>query len=77
MNWDEVLADWQRCEALLTSKWSRVTGEDLLALREGREHLADSLERRYGIQRKHADLQVTRWLADLKPAPGVAADKAP
>jgi hypothetical protein len=73
MNWDQVVADWQRIEPLLTSKWSKLTEEDMPALRESREPLADALERRYGIQKKHAELQVTRWLADLKPTPGASA----
>ena len=73
MSWDQVLADWQRFEPLLKSKWGRFDEDDLAALREGRDLLADTLERRYGLQRKHAELQATRWLEDSETKVAVSS----
>lgn len=76
MNWEEVSVEWERLGPLLKSKWGKLLDHDLAASGEKRELLADALERRYGIQRKHAELQLDRWVAALKPAGRAEASAA-
>jgi uncharacterized protein YjbJ (UPF0337 family) len=57
----------------LQSKWGKLTDEELASIRGKRELLVGALERLYGIQKKHAELQVDRWVLDLKPAPELEA----
>jgi hypothetical protein len=68
MNWEHVNSEWDRLGPLLKSKWGKLIDEDLAAPGDKRELLAAALERHYGIQRKHAELQLDRWVAALKPA---------
>jgi uncharacterized protein YjbJ (UPF0337 family) len=68
MNWEQVNAEWERLGPLLKSKWGKLADEDLAAPGDKRGLLASALERLYGIQRKHAELQIDRWVAELKPA---------
>jgi hypothetical protein len=68
MNWEQVNSDWDRLGPLLKAKWAKLDEQDLAAAGDKRKLLADALERHYGIQRKHAELQLDRWIAALKPA---------
>jgi hypothetical protein len=84
MNWQEVIGEWQRLGPLLKSKWGKLTEEDLAAEGDKRDLLIKALERHYGVQRKHAELQLDRWVSALSasPPPGaldgvVAVGKGP
>jgi uncharacterized protein YjbJ (UPF0337 family) len=68
MNWEEAAGDWQRLGPLLKAKWGKLSDEDLASPSEKRELLVEALERHYGIQKKHAELQLDRWVSALKPA---------
>jgi uncharacterized protein YjbJ (UPF0337 family) len=75
MNWEEVSVEWARLESALKAKWGKLTDADLTALGDKRDLLVSALERHYGIQRKHAELQLDRWVSVLKPSGG--ASKSP
>jgi uncharacterized protein YjbJ (UPF0337 family) len=74
MNWQQVNGEWERLGPLLKSKWGKLTDEDLVAPGDKRVLLAEALERHYGIQRKHAELQLDRWVSAVKPSGADAAD---
>jgi hypothetical protein len=65
MEWQEVAQHWARLIPGLKAKWSKLTDEDLARPEEKRELLASALERHYGIQRKHAELQLDRFVKEL------------
>lgn len=68
MNWEEVDREWPRLGPLLKGKWSKLTDEDLASSLDKRALLIEALARHYGIQEKHAALQLDRWFAALKPS---------
>ena len=78
MNWQEVASHWDRVIPGLKEKWGKLSDEDLARPEEKRELLASALERHYGIQRKHAELQLDRFVEKLvgpgtkPPAPEVS-----
>lgn len=65
MDWQEVAEHWVQVIPGLKSKWAKLTDEDLAGPEQKRELLASALERRYGIQRKHAELQLDRFVEKL------------
>lgn len=65
MNWQEVASHWSRVIPGLKEKWGKLSDEDLARPEEKRELLASALERHYGIQRKHAELQLDRFVEKL------------
>jgi len=65
MNWQEVAEHWVRVIPGLKDKWAKLTDEDLARPEQKRELLASALERHYGIQRKHAELQLDRFIEKL------------
>lgn len=68
MNWQQISSEWERLVPLLKVRWGKLTDAELSSPTDKRELLAGALERHYGIQRKHAELQLDRWAAALKPA---------
>jgi uncharacterized protein YjbJ (UPF0337 family) len=69
MDWQDVATHWARVIPGLKEKWGKLSDEDLALPEEKRELLASALERHYGIQRKHAELQLDRFIEKLA-APG-------
>jgi hypothetical protein len=65
MNWQEVATHWARVMPGIKEKWAKVSDEVLLGPGDKRELLASELERQYGIQRKHAELQIDRFVEKL------------
>lgn len=65
MDWQEVAEHWVRVIPALKNKWAKLTDEDLAGPEQKRELLASALERHYGIQRKHAELQLDRFVEKL------------
>jgi len=73
MNWQEVATHWARVIPAIKAKWAKVPDDALLGPGDKRDLLAGELERQYGIQRKHAELQIDRFVQELTVAgtPGV------
>jgi len=65
MDWQQVAEQWVRVIPGLKNKWAKLTDEDLARPDEKRELLASALEKHYGIQRKHAELQLDRYIEKL------------
>lgn len=65
MNWQEIALHWSGVIPGLKEKWGKLSDEDLARPEEKRELLASALERHYGIQRKHAELQLDRFVEKL------------
>ncbi len=72
MNWQEVATHWARVVPSLQKKWAKLPEEALRGPGDKRELLASELERQYGIQRKHAELQIDRFVEKL-----VVTDSSP
>jgi uncharacterized protein YjbJ (UPF0337 family) len=77
MTWQEFAADWARVIPRLKEKWAKLSDEDLAGTEEKRELLASALERHYGIQRKHAELQLDRFVEKLRAAGAQPAAATP
>ena len=68
MNWQEVANHWARVIPAIKEKWAKVADEALLGPGDKRDLLAGELEKHYGIQRKHAELQIDRFIEKLSVA---------
>jgi hypothetical protein len=65
MNWQEVATHWARVIPAIKEKWAKLPDEALLGPGDKRDLLAGELEKQYGIQRKHAELQIDRFVEKL------------
>jgi uncharacterized protein YjbJ (UPF0337 family) len=68
MNWQEVAAHWAQVIPSIKEKWAKVSDEALLGAGDKRDLLASELEKQYGIQRNHAELQIDRFVEKLRAA---------
>lgn len=66
MDWDQVKNNWTSFAGELRSKWGKLTPDDLESFDGTKGFLVTALERRYGIRKDHAEMQVDRWLSQLK-----------
>ena len=68
MHWDHIEAGWKEFAGSARAHWSKLTNEDWQAMTGNKEHLAERIQRRYGIAKKEADKQVEAWSRALRDA---------
>jgi hypothetical protein len=73
VTWEEFMDALQPLAPTLQSKWSKSAEDDVTSISARRELLVAALERCYGIQRIHAELQVDRWVSDFEPVEQIEA----
>jgi uncharacterized protein YjbJ (UPF0337 family) len=76
MNWDQVEGQWHQLKGSLTSKWAKLTDDDVKNVGGKRETLIGTLQERYGILKDEAEKQADEWLAKLSPASHDAKPKS-
>lgn len=62
MNWDHVSGNWPELRHRAKEHWNRLTEHDLDAIDGEYESLVGTVQRRYGVSRGEAELQVGDWL---------------
>jgi uncharacterized protein YjbJ (UPF0337 family) len=67
MNWDQIEGQWKQMGAKITSKWAKLTDDDLQNVGAKKDELVAKLQERYGILKDEAERQVDDWLAKLSP----------
>jgi hypothetical protein len=77
MKWEDVVREWPKLGPPLKAKWSKLSDDDLAAPGDKRALLVAALARHYGIQEKHAALQLDRWFAALKSIGETAPEPPP
>ena len=66
MDWDHLSAGWRRYGDRVLEQWAKLTHEDLDAIAGDYERLIDAIQRRYGVLREEAELELVEWLEVLK-----------
>ena len=61
MKWDEIRADWVRNQELVRDRWRRLTDEDVALIEGKQEILSGIIQRRYGLAKDEADLQIAEF----------------
>jgi uncharacterized protein YjbJ (UPF0337 family) len=65
MNWDQIEGQWHQVKGTLTSKWGKLTDDDVKNLSGKRELLVGKLQTRYGIMKDEAERQADEWIAKI------------
>jgi hypothetical protein len=65
MTWEEFKVQRQRLGLLLEAPWATLDDAELDSAGDKWALFVEALERRHGIQRKHAQLLLVRWFAGL------------
>ena len=60
--WNRISGNWKQFKGKIQEKWGKLTKNDLAVARGSREALVGTIQKRYGISKAEADMQVTKWL---------------
>ncbi len=66
MNWDRIEGNWKQVKGQVTTRWGKLTDDDLDVIDGRREQLAGKIQERYGIARDEAEKQLFIWEKDAK-----------
>jgi uncharacterized protein YjbJ (UPF0337 family) len=72
MKWDHIENRWKDFVGSARAHWSKLTEDDWLAMTGTQGHLVGRIQKRYGIAREEAQIQVDDWscaLLDISEAP--------
>jgi uncharacterized protein YjbJ (UPF0337 family) len=62
MEWTRISANWDQYESHAQDRWGRLTSDDLIAARGGRNELIGCVLKRYKIERGLAERHVDDWI---------------
>ena len=64
MNWDQIEGKWKQIKGEVSSRWNRLTGDDIEAIEGDGEKLVGKIQERYGVAKEEAREQVDAWMRD-------------
>lgn len=64
MNWDRIEGNWKQLKGKVTTRWGKLTDDDLDVIAGRRDELAGKIQKRYGIARDEAEKQLSNWERD-------------
>lgn len=62
MDWTRISASWDQYASHAQDRWGRLTDDDLIAARGGRNELVGCVLQRYQIDRRIAERHVDDWI---------------
>jgi uncharacterized protein YjbJ (UPF0337 family) len=62
MDWAQIRAEWDRYCLHVQDRWGRLTDDDLVIARAGRNELIGCVQKRYRIERELAERHVDGWI---------------
>ena len=62
MTWAEIETNWDTFAPQLQDRWGRLTNDDLIDAREGRDQLLRCIHKRYRIDTQTAERHVDDWI---------------
>lgn len=65
MTWDMIQAQWDEIKGRLSSRWGKLTSDDLFVIAGERDVLVGRIQQRYGLPRAEAEHEVECWLAHI------------
>ena len=61
MNWDQIAGDWKQFSGKVREKWGKLTDDDFSRIAGQRDQLLGVIQKRYGIAREEAEMQVSEF----------------
>jgi len=66
MNWDQIKGNWQQVKSKVKEKWGKLTDDEIVAVSGQQDHLTGLLQRKYGLRRDRAELEIKEFARDLQ-----------
>jgi uncharacterized protein YjbJ (UPF0337 family) len=61
MNWDIAKGQWKQFRGQVKEQWGKLTDDDLDQIEGKRDQLLGAVQKRYGIAKDEAELQVNKF----------------
>ena len=61
MNWDQIQGNWKQMTGKVREQWGKLTDDELAKIAGQRDQLIGTIQKRYGIAKEEAELQVKRF----------------
>jgi uncharacterized protein YjbJ (UPF0337 family) len=74
MTWEEFEGQWQNVKETLTSRWARLTEDDIENLAGDKSGLVGKLRERYGVSQDEAENQAEAWVATRSSCPPTSSE---
>lgn len=58
MNWDTIRGQWLQFRGRIKQRWGNLTDDDLERIEGRRDELVGIIQKRYGLEREEAELQI-------------------
>lgn len=68
MNWDVIKGNWSQMTGEIKSQWGDLTDDEIQKAAGERERFVCLIQERYGLAKSDAEVQVDKFLANLKDA---------
>ncbi|AEI92478.1 MULTISPECIES: CsbD family protein [Roseobacter] len=68
MNWDVIKGNWSQMTGEIKSQWGDLTDDEIQKAAGERERFVGLIQERYGLAKSDAEVQVDKFLANLKDA---------
>lgn len=65
MNWNQISEKWASFQDILTTRWGRLTKDDLVAISGRRDAFLERLQQRYDCGPEKAEKELHEWLMAL------------
>ena len=65
MIWDRIEADWEKVKSAVQERWSKLSHEELEAIRGSRDRLIGRISERYEYSKEEAAKHVDQWVSEL------------
>lgn len=66
MNWEQIKGDWKRLKGQVKQRWAKLTDDDLALLEGKREELSGIIQKRYGLAKEEAELQMEEFFKSCR-----------
>ncbi len=70
MDWETIRGSWKQYQGQIRSKWGKLTDQDMERVKGKRDELVGVIRERYGMAKDKAEVEVDKWLAQIKPSKG-------
>lgn len=63
MNWNQIEGNWKEFKGRAKEQWGKLTDDDLSVINGRRDQLEGAIEKRYGVAKDRARMEVDAWLS--------------
>ena len=73
MNWERIEGQWNQIKGQATSRWAKLSADDVKNVAGKKDRLIGIIQARYGVLKGEAEKQVEAWITKFVPSTNASA----